>query len=76
MKRQPDSWVGTINIVKFSLLPANNLKIRAISIKMLREVFIEIEMLILKYVGKSRRARITRHVLKKYKFTEFALPGR
>lgn len=68
--------MGIINIVKFLFFFVNNLKIRVILIKMLREVFIEIEMLILKYVGKSRRVRIIRYVLKKYKFIEFVLLGR
>ena len=58
------SWIGKFNIFKLSVLPKLIYRFNAITIKIPASYFVDIDKLILKFVWRGKRHRITNSILK------------
>ena len=58
------SWIGSVNIVKMSVLPKVNNRFNAILVKIPASCFVEIDRRILKFVQKNKRSRVAKLILK------------
>ena len=71
----PYSWIGTLNIIKMSILPNLIYRCNAIPIKIPASNLVGINKLFLKFIWRVKRPRIVNMVLKeKNKFEGLTLP--
>lgn len=64
MDKHTTFGIGRVNIIKTSLFPKLIYRFNAITITIPEKCFVDIDKVILKFIGKNKEIRITKSILK------------